>query len=443
MYRGLPVITNKISVPEQRNIPHHLLGNIGLEEETWVVGRFKREASRIIAEIRSRGKLPIVVGGTHYYINGLLFEGGVVQDRTDEQTAEQEADSRARFPILNASTEEILANLREVDPVMADRWHPNDRRKISRSLEIYLTTGRRASDIYEEQKQQQQASNKPEPQTKWTPLLFWVYSKPDMLNTRLATRIDKMLDQGLMDEITSMHSYLISLPSPPDRTKGIWQSIGFKEFEPYLTASPATTPEKELEKLKDASVERMKISTRQYARSQLRWITHKTLPALTTSSLLPHLFLLDSTDKSAYTSAVINPAVSITQSFLAGDSLPDPKSISPTAADVLADKLESSERAKKERVWNQKTCEVCGTTVLTVEAWDKHVRGRGHRRAVYRKGRMAVAERRGMEVEVWGAGEEKQEEKNGGSAKGSGSGSGSEDEDEYLGLDFGRDEKGR
>ncbi|RKU42084.1 hypothetical protein DL546_005096 [Coniochaeta pulveracea] len=422
MYKGLPIITNKISQQEQRGIPHHLLDNIGLEEETWVVGRFKREASRIIREIRSRGKLPIVVGGTHYYINGLLFDNGVLDDssvKKDDDGVESDGvgkpdeDGRSRFPILNASTEEIFKKLREVDPVMADRWHPNDRRKISRSLEIYLTTGRRASDIYDEQKRQKEilesSSSSPasSPQQEiGQPLLFWVYSSPGPLNDRLNSRIDKMLNHGLMTEVNQMHTYLQSRLSSGvtiDQSKGIWQSIGFKEFEPYLSASSAAdqaTDTTELETLKTAGLERMKISTRQYAKYQVRWITHKTLPAVKSAGLLPNLFLLDSTDVGHYQDNVVEKGVDITRRFLAGETLPEPMSVSQTAAEVLSEKMEDSAKPKK---LCQRTCELCKTTTVTEEAWEKHVKGRGHRRALRNKARRALVEgRRELGVMVVG-----------------------------------------
>jgi tRNA dimethylallyltransferase len=435
MYKGLPIITNKISQQEQRGIPHHLLDNIGLEEETWVVGRFKREASRIIRDIRSRGKLPIVVGGTHYYINGLLFDNGVIDEASvkkddvgskQDEDGKPDEDGKSRFPVLNASTEEILKELRKVDPVMADRWHPNDRRKISRSLEIYLTTGRRASDIYEEQKLQKEESYPSSlscsQQEIGQPLLFWVYSSPGPLNDRLNSRIDKMLNQGLMTEVSQMHTYLqsrISSGITVDQSKGIWQSIGFKEFEPYLSASPSsdqTSHTKELEALKTAGLERMKISTRQYAKYQVRWITHKTLPAVKSADVLSNLFLLDSTNVSQYRDNVVEKGIDITHRFLTGLSLPEPMSISKTASDVLSKKMEDSAKPKK---LCQRTCELCKTTTVTEEAWEKHIKGRGHRRALKNKARRALVEgRRELGLTV---------------AEADGDGEG---ESEDLGLDF-------
>jgi tRNA dimethylallyltransferase len=72
MYKGLPIITNKITTEEQKGIRHHLLGCIALDKPTWTVGKFVPEALRIVKEIRSRGRLPILVGGTHYYIQSVI-----------------------------------------------------------------------------------------------------------------------------------------------------------------------------------------------------------------------------------------------------------------------------------------------------------------------------------------------------------------------------------
>ncbi|OIW30319.1 tRNA isopentenyltransferase [Coniochaeta ligniaria NRRL 30616] len=400
MYKGLPIITNKISEAERRGIPHHLLGNIGLEEETWVVGVFKREATRLVRDIRSRGKLPIVVGGTHYYINGLLFENTLVEDHAtrSDNIPKQAEDGKSAFPILNASTEEVLEKLREVDPVMADRWHPNDRRKIQRSLEIYLTTGRRASDIYEEQRRQtdeaKASSAESQPQTSSQALMLWVYSKPSVLNERLNKRVDKMLDGGLMAEVSEMHEYLQTRSASGhtvDHSKGIWQSIGFKEFEPYLGAASeggsSADETRQLEDLKQTALERMKTATRQYAKGQVRWITYKTLPLIRQAQALDRLFLLDSTDIDRWREDVSERGVDITRRFLAGEQLPTPTDLSETAREVLASKLEES---TKEETRSQKTCDLCKTTTVTEEAWQKHIKGRPHQRAVRHAKRTAL-----------------------------------------------------
>lgn len=396
MYKGLPIITNKISEEERRGVSHHLLGNIGLEEETWVVGVFRREATKLIREIRSRGKLPIIVGGTHYYVNGLLFEHTLLGDHATagDTIPKQAEDGKSAFAVLNASTEEVLKKLREVDPVMADRWHPNDRRKIQRSLEIYLTTGRRASDIYEEQRRQAEKakalSTTAQSQAISQALMLWVYSKPTVLNERLDKRVDKMLDRGLISEVSEMHEYLrtrLAEGRDVDRSKGIWQSIGFKEFEPYLTATSDGGIDADLETLKQKALERMKTATRQYAKGQVRWITYKTLPLIRQTHALDRLFLLDSTDISRWKEDVSDQGVEITRRFLSGEELPTPTHLSETAESVLCAKLEDS---TKEETRSQRTCDLCRTTTVTEEAWQKHIKGRPHQRAVRHAKRTAL-----------------------------------------------------
>ena len=101
LYAGLPIITNKITVQEQQGIPHHLLGCIGLEEQTWVVGTFVQRALEVIEGIRERGRLPILVGGTHYYTQSLLFHdrlaGGVDSEDGKDVATESE---RKEWPML-------------------------------------------------------------------------------------------------------------------------------------------------------------------------------------------------------------------------------------------------------------------------------------------------------------------------------------------------------
>ncbi len=295
MYQGLPVVTNKISVEEQRGIPHHLLGGIYLNEPTWHAYAFQEEAKKTVRDIRSRGKLPIVVGGTHYYADALLFEGNIL-DTPD--TGDVPSHAAASHPVLDGPIEDMIAKLREVDPEMADRWHPNDRRKIRRSLEIYLTTGRRASEIYADQ-QKRKESRQSSSSGPWQSLLFWVYSKPDVLDQRLSARVDKMLDGGLLSETQQMHDYLQSKLRDGvviDRSKGIWQSIGFKQMEPYLDGLRQNVSPAELEALKQKGLENMKTATRRYAKDQVRWLKYKTLPHLKDENALDHLFLLDGTD---------------------------------------------------------------------------------------------------------------------------------------------------
>ncbi|KAI5921392.1 IPP transferase-domain-containing protein [Camillea tinctor] len=391
MYRGLPIITNQLSPEEQRGIPHHLLASIDPREPTWSVGLFAREAGKLIKEIRSRGKLPVVVGGTHYYIHSLLFEGSLVDgsDFESEEVNYRREENNSHFPILDEPTDVILGRLREVDPVMAERWHPDDRRKIRRSLEIYLTTGKRASDIYVEQKQKKLAASST--RRPWESLLFWVYSNPEVLKERLNKRVDKMVERGLMEEVKSLHRSLqqrISEGEAVDRSQGIWQSIGHKQLELYIESELRGDPIKEKDSLKELGLEDMRAATRQYARYQLRWIRHKSITALKEHDAMDYLYLLDSTNVQDFPTKVLQPAADICRQFLDGDELTKPIEISDVARDILT----SFEKANAAgpSTFKVKTCEVCNMSLATEDQWNKHIGGKKHRRFLRERKRHAL-----------------------------------------------------
>lgn len=395
MYDGLPIITNKITPEEQEGIPHHLLGFISLNEEPWRVGLFKKKAGQIIREIRSRGRLPIVVGGTHYYTQSLLFEDSLLRENAegdDQDNAEYSNEEiMEKFPILSGPTEVMVERLREVDPVMADRWHPKDRRKIRRSLEIFLTTGKKASELYAEQKERK-LNGKVENGISTnlvgdgSTLLFWVHAESETLKQRLDSRVNKMLDAGLLDEVKSMEEFLRQHSHTGvtvDRTRGIWVSIGWKEFEPYLKASATgIASEEELEKLYELSIEQTKAATRQYAKRQVRWIRLNLMTALSDENALDKLFLLDGTDISQWTEAVSNPAINVTTRFLEGVQLPPPHELSSAAQKILAPAHGLDE---KPDVWFRQECEVCHMVAVNDVQWQTHLKSRRHRALAKRK----------------------------------------------------------
>jgi tRNA dimethylallyltransferase len=384
LYDGLPIITNKVTPEEQRGVPHHLLGHIPLGEMPWDVEKYKRRATQVIQEIRDRGNLPILVGGTQYYVDPLIFKDVILD--------EVQGDSSKSFPILDEPTEVILEELKKVDPVMADRWHPNDRRKIQRSLEIYLQTGKPASKFYEEQKQRKaDAAQNSEESQPWNNLMFWVYSEREVLKERLDSRIDKMLDAGLLDEVKQLFAFKqknTTADQELDMTKGIWQSIGYKQFEPYILALEAGADPAELEKLRMQGLNDMKVATRRYANYQTKWIRLKQIPLLKEQGpiAMEHLYLVDSTDVSQFQRKVVEPAADVTARFLSGEARPSPTDVSDLAREVLT---KSAEPPPKETPC-QRTCEVCQVVLVTEQAWKRHIGGTAHRRVMKKKKRLAM-----------------------------------------------------
>lgn len=403
LYEGLPIITNKITVEERKGIPHHLLGCIGFGEPTWVVGTFVKRALGVIEEIRSRGKLPILVGGTHYYTQSLLFRDRLAEAEEDVEGGEKkERDNGVgpvdnledNYPILKEPTEVLLEKLQEIDPVMADRWHPNDRRKIQRSLEIYLQTGRKASDIYAEQRLANTISKPETPGEeamsglRFPTLVFWVHAETEILRTRLDKRVDKMLLQGLLDEVRQLDDYATEQSKqgrPVDESRGVWVSIGFKEFNANITAlKSGTASEAHLAKLEAEATERTKIATRQYAKRQVRWIRIKLLNALVSANAEQNLYLLDSSDVSKLSDNVLQPAAELTEAFLSGSAMPDPKSLSTLAQEHLTAKQDHDLAASPQK-WVRQKCDLCNVTCVTEKQWEQHSRSRAHRRLASKK----------------------------------------------------------
>ncbi|KAI9850760.1 MAG: hypothetical protein M1824_003101 [Vezdaea acicularis] len=394
LYSGLPIITNKIPVEERGGVRHHLLGQVGLEEGGVTVGEFVERAGRVIEEIRGRGRVPVVVGGTGYYTQALLFGGRMVGSGGVREMKE-------RWPVLEQETERVLEELRRVDPVMAERWHPNERRKIQRSLEIYLTTGRKASDVYDAQKKGGSSTAEEEDsgdgtmpaqttdaaaKLRFPTLLFWPHATDAVLKARLDNRVGTMLENGLISEVTSLHEHLkrqVAEGKEIDRTRGIWVSIGYKEFEPYLEACKSS-PGNASEALLLQSIDRVRASTRQYAKRQVRWIRIKLLNALASAGAKKNIFLLDTTDLEKWSENVAEPAIDITRRFLEGQDLPDPKGLSTLAAELLTPRRDYDLSDRRD-MWVRNSCNLCNTTAVTKEDWEKHLKSRGHRRAVQKR----------------------------------------------------------
>lgn len=395
MYRGLPIITNQIPVEERNSIPHHLIDCIGLGEEPWRVGLFKNECLRLIGDIRSRGKLPILVGGTHYYTQAVLLKDQLVREASADQDLDGEAldglaELAAKYPILDAHPDVILQKLREVDPVMADRWHPNETRKIRRSLEIYFQTGKPASEVYAEQKRLKEGDSDEESrgvaqQLRFPTMIFWVHSEKNALNSRLDKRVDAMMEQGLMAEAEQMFQYLREKKQKDptfNSTRGVWIAIGFKELAPYFEAlSDGHSNEAELNKLKKSCTELIKIANHQYSASQIKWIRNKLWGTLAEAGMTHRLFLLDSTDVENWGKCITEPSERLVQSFLQDEPTPDPKSLGELASKTLGAKeaqLQKGPRPESKCI----KCDVCNKTMTNEEQWQLHINGQAHRRVL-------------------------------------------------------------
>lgn len=198
MYKGLDIATAKVTVEEQQGVPHHLLSILSPEEQTSSIVDFRLQALACIADITSRGKLPILVGGTMYYTQSILWGSQTLMDNIP-------ALKLTSNPFQ--SVQQAFEELERVDPVMANRLHPRDERKILRSLDIYDQTGERHSDWIRKDEQAQASVNSN--QTTLQACIFWPRcSERHVLHERLNHRYVKELTHSAIQTVSYCFEYL-------------------------------------------------------------------------------------------------------------------------------------------------------------------------------------------------------------------------------------------
>jgi len=251
LYRGLDIGTAKPTAEEQSTVRHHLIDVLDPWESANVAWWLAR-AKEACVEIRSRGKRPLLVGGTPFYLKAVLsglFEAPAV-DPAVRQRLEAEADSIGK--------EAMHARLIGIDPKTAARLHPNDVRRVVRALEVWESTGRPLSAF----------------QTTWTTETFAGREPPsaipcvvlewprEELYRRIEARVDAMLAAGWLDEIRRLRE----LPLP--LSKEASQALGYRDLIAFAEGTGEGW---------DETVSTIKMRTRQFAKRQLTWF--RGLPA--------------------------------------------------------------------------------------------------------------------------------------------------------------------
>jgi tRNA dimethylallyltransferase len=258
LYRGLDIATAKPSPAERRRVPHHLL-DILEPWESASVAWWLEQAVRCSADIRSRGRRVLFVGGTPLYLKALLrglFDGPGA-DPAVRTRLEQEAETLGRAA--------LHARLAEVDPTTAARLHPHDVRRIVRALEVWETTGRPISAW---QQQWARGEEDPSPPTPLPPgargevrsplagaRCLWLDRPREELYARIDARVHAMITQGLVDEIATLRR----LPVPVSRAAQ--QAAGYREICAYLDGQTSL----------DEAIEAIQRRSRHLAKRQLTW----------------------------------------------------------------------------------------------------------------------------------------------------------------------------
>lgn len=245
VYKSLDVGTAKPTLEERRGIAHHMI-DVCDPSHRYSVAEYVRDAVKCIEDIHSRGKLPIVVGGTGLYIDHLLFETDFNEGDTDPVLR----DELNRFVEEKGGTE-LKKILAEFDPETASRLHDNDTKRIIRAIEFYRVTGKTISEH-----NQTNSFTKKRYDADYFVLNC---SDREALYNRINMRVDTMLNEGLLDEAR----FVCCADWFSDSTAA--QAIGYKEFVPFFSGSASL----------DSCVELLKQHSRNYAKRQLTWFRAK------------------------------------------------------------------------------------------------------------------------------------------------------------------------
>lgn len=240
IYKYMDIGSAKIMPDEMDGVVHYLVDDL-MPDEEFNVARFQKMAKDALEAIYQKGKIPIVVGGTGFYIQALLY---------DIDFSKGQEDTKYRKELMQLEQEKgadyLHQMLRSVDEQSALQIHPNNTKRVIRALEFYKQTGKRISEHNEEEKQKESPYNF---------IYFVLTDDRKLLYERIDVRVDKMLSCGLVDEVRALKDmgYTRELVS--------MQGLGYKEILAYLDGEISL----------EEAVYILKRDTRHFAKRQLTW----------------------------------------------------------------------------------------------------------------------------------------------------------------------------
>ncbi|MCI5679478.1 MAG: tRNA (adenosine(37)-N6)-dimethylallyltransferase MiaA [Bacteroidales bacterium] len=240
VYRYMDIGTAKVTPEEADGVPHYLIDEFDPDEE-YNVMIFQQKAKAYMEEIWAKGKIPILVGGTGFYINALLYDNDFTETENDTSYRKE------CYKLAKEKGAEVLyERLQEIDPEYAANIHANNVKRVTRALEYHYLTGQKFSEHNAEQK---------EKETPYDAAVIILTMDREKLYERIELRIDLMMEQGLLEEVKG----LLDRGYTPDLVS--MQGIGYKEFIPYFNGECTL----------DEAVTQLKTNTRRFAKRQLTW----------------------------------------------------------------------------------------------------------------------------------------------------------------------------
>ena len=241
VYRHMDIGSAKITKEEMDGVCHHLIDILEPDEE-FHVALFQKLAKEAMEQIRLRGHIPIVVGGTGFYIQALLYDIDFTENEDEGGNIRRELENVAK----EKGADYLHERLREIDPKSADAIHANNIKRVVRALEFYYLTGKQISEHNETER------------AKESPYAFLYYvlnTDREILYKRIEERVDSMLKEGLIDEVR----YLKEMGM--NRGMVSMQGLGYKEILDYLNGMCSL----------EEAVSVLKRDTRHFAKRQITW----------------------------------------------------------------------------------------------------------------------------------------------------------------------------
>lgn len=437
IYRGLDISTAKATCSERAQAPHHMLDVCDVTTKSFTVVDFRDATLPIIDRLQDAGRMPIVVGGTTYYIESLLWQVLVSPPRDVRQTESDSDDARAmEIPTKvtssydrHLSIEQIMALspnelkgkdpvhlhewLTKVDPKRAQRLHPNDTRKVRRALEIFINTGEAMSAHLMKQTLASGSSALGGPLRYDNVILFWLKSDQAKLDERIDARIDGMIAQGLIYEIRKCFNELrVDLemanqnPDELDLTVGMMQAIGFKEFVPYLQKYSDERFDTEITEfikshggrsgsqinitetdkpdgldLLERCLDDLRSRTKRFSKKQVKWIQNRMVQL--TGRHVPPLYVLDATNaETTWDIDVYARAEHVIQSYIEGNESTEIRPVERVDDSVV------------HRTDVTHFCDVCDRRFVGDFQWNAHMRSHRHSKAVQKRRKAKLNEQK-------------------------------------------------
>ena len=246
IYERMDIGTAKATREERARVPHHMIDFLP-PNESYSAEDYRADAMRVLEDIESRGKLPLFVGGTGLYMDTVMRGSELASPPSSEELKAKLTASA----VTDDEREALWQRLYEVDPASAEKTHKNNVRRVVRALEIYELTGKTKTYFDE-------LSRASAPDVR-VGMITLDFHNRDNLYSRVDTRVDQMMREGLLDEVSALYSEGLLI----DGTTAA-QAIGYKEIITYLDGK-CTLSE---------AVDQLKLSTRRYAKRQLTWFRH-------------------------------------------------------------------------------------------------------------------------------------------------------------------------